>query len=174
VRCYYHADAEAVGVCSSCGRGLCAGSAVEIEGKLACKRSCEEAVARTVRLADSERRQWKRGDFYIAALGAVFLAWGAIAWPDHRLHEFALVLFAIGAAVFCWGLFNLPLALGAVLLGLGSVAVPHHHRHGLAALLFLLGVLLVGWGLVRLSRRFTSSASGLSRHGWARWHRTSG
>jgi hypothetical protein len=100
---------------------------------------------------------------YITVLGSVFLAWGAVAWPKHRLHELALILFAIGVVVVCWGLVNLPLALGAVSLGLGSVVALHPHRHRPAALLFLLGALLVGWGFVRLSRRFKTSASGFAR-----------
>lgn len=162
MRCYYHSDAEAVGVCSSCGRGLCAKSAVEVEGKLARRGSCEEAVARAARPTGGER-WWQKYDAYIAALGAVFLAWGAVAWPNHRLHQLALILFAIGAAVVCWGLVNLPLALGAVSLGLGSVVALHPHRHGLAALLFLLGALLVGWGFVRLSHRLKTSSSGFAR-----------
>ena len=157
MRCYYHSDVEAVGVCSNCGRGICAKSAVEVEGKLSCKGSCEEAVTRSDRTAGWWSQKYGA---YITALGIGLPTWGAVAWPNHRLHQFAL-----GAAAVCWGLVNFPLALGAVSLGLGSIAALHPHRHGFAALLFLLGALLVGWGFVRLSRRFKTGASGFTRTG---------
>ncbi|HEY4506115.1 MAG TPA: hypothetical protein VJJ24_01555 [Candidatus Paceibacterota bacterium] len=37
MRCFYHPDDEAVGVCSVCGKALCRRSAADIEWGLACK-----------------------------------------------------------------------------------------------------------------------------------------
>ena len=44
VLCYYHPDAQAVGTCVNCGRGLCVSCAGEAATKLACKGSCENQL----------------------------------------------------------------------------------------------------------------------------------
>jgi hypothetical protein len=54
MRCYVHRDADAVGVCRSCGRGLCPACAAEVGTALACLRRCEEDVRQ---LTDALRRQ---------------------------------------------------------------------------------------------------------------------
>ena len=45
MRCYYHRDIEAIGICKSCNRGLCAECAAEVGDGLACTDRCEEMVA---------------------------------------------------------------------------------------------------------------------------------
>lgn len=45
MRCFTHEDAEAVGVCRACGRGVCRSCAVPTEGALACRGRCEADVA---------------------------------------------------------------------------------------------------------------------------------
>src|SRR5580765_5126141 len=44
MRCFYHADAEAVGTCTHCHRGICRSCAAECDGGLACGGRCETAV----------------------------------------------------------------------------------------------------------------------------------
>src|SRR3954463_16471933 len=44
MRCFYHPQADAVGTCKHCHRGLCSGCAAEREGGLACRDRCEAAV----------------------------------------------------------------------------------------------------------------------------------
>jgi hypothetical protein len=44
MRCFYHPQADAVGTCKHCHRGLCSGCAAEREGGLACPDRCEAAV----------------------------------------------------------------------------------------------------------------------------------
>ncbi len=39
MKCYLHSEADCVGACTSCGRGICSVCAVETKGKLVC-RSC--------------------------------------------------------------------------------------------------------------------------------------
>ncbi|MGD2177434.1 MAG: hypothetical protein PVG71_06375 [Anaerolineae bacterium] len=51
MECYIHPDADAVGTCTSCGRGICSECAVEVQGKLKC-RECLAAGKATTREYD--------------------------------------------------------------------------------------------------------------------------
>lgn len=44
MRCFYHPERNAVGICSSCHRGICDECAKEIGKSLACSGNCEEDV----------------------------------------------------------------------------------------------------------------------------------
>src|SRR5262245_8963902 len=44
MKCFYHADAEAVGTCKHCHRGVCRACAAERDGGIACLNRCESAV----------------------------------------------------------------------------------------------------------------------------------
>ena len=50
MKCFYHRDIEAVGICKSCNRGLCGDCAAEIGEGLACKGRCEDTVAKLLSL----------------------------------------------------------------------------------------------------------------------------
>jgi len=52
MKCFYHPERDAVGVCKSCGKGLCGECAAEVGGKLACKDKCEDQAKA---LADFEQ-----------------------------------------------------------------------------------------------------------------------
>ena len=45
MRCFYHQEREAVGICSSCRRGICDECARDIGKSIACSGQCEEDVA---------------------------------------------------------------------------------------------------------------------------------
>lgn len=38
MKCYVHPDADSVGLCTSCGRALCAECCVDMEGRLVCRQ----------------------------------------------------------------------------------------------------------------------------------------
>lgn len=44
MKCFYHAEADAVGTCKHCHRGVCRECAAEREGGLACRGHCEAQV----------------------------------------------------------------------------------------------------------------------------------
>lgn len=44
MKCYYHPQVDAVGICKYCNKGLCLASAIDVGGGLACIGSCEERV----------------------------------------------------------------------------------------------------------------------------------
>jgi hypothetical protein len=43
MRCFYHEN-EAVGICKSCGKGICQDCAIDFKKGLACRGHCEESV----------------------------------------------------------------------------------------------------------------------------------
>lgn len=44
MNCFNHRSVPAIGLCKSCGKGLCADCATELVSGLACKASCKTAV----------------------------------------------------------------------------------------------------------------------------------
>ena len=52
MRCFYHQDKEAVGLCKSCGKGLCAECAVDLGKGLGCRGRCEEIARAIIELVD--------------------------------------------------------------------------------------------------------------------------
>jgi len=44
MKCFYHAQADAVGTCKHCHRGVCRECAAERDGGIACRGRCEGAV----------------------------------------------------------------------------------------------------------------------------------
>ena len=52
MKCYTHQDREAVGICKSCGKGLCCECAVDMAKGLACRGQCEDDTARLIALIE--------------------------------------------------------------------------------------------------------------------------
>ncbi len=117
MRCFYHADREAVGTCKSCGRGLCRECAVEFPKGLACRGRCEADAEALIQLIDRNiqlsskvpqaRRTNKRnrsvaGIFYII-FGAIFTFWGV---SDERVR----LLTVAGIAFIGYGVYWLSTA----------------------------------------------------------------
>ncbi|MBI4651644.1 hypothetical protein HY745_10245 [Candidatus Desantisbacteria bacterium] len=44
MKCYYHVEKDAIGICKNCNKGLCKECAVDVTNGLACNNSCEEEV----------------------------------------------------------------------------------------------------------------------------------
>jgi hypothetical protein len=44
MKCFYHQEVDAVGICKNCQRGICPGCAAERDGGLACRHRCEVQV----------------------------------------------------------------------------------------------------------------------------------
>ncbi len=90
MRCFYHANLEAIGICKSCQRGLCRECAVEMDKGLACQGRCEEDVRRLIALIEQNIRHQPAANFVLTrmrrtriaaavfyfVMGAGFIAWG--------------------------------------------------------------------------------------------------
>jgi hypothetical protein len=111
MRCYYHQEVEAVGICKSCSRGLCADCAVEVGEGLACRDRCEQGVAELNALLKrgSASHQIARGVYLRSAIlymivGVVCFGGGAVVLPSDALFLPGCILSAFGGFVFLLGL----------------------------------------------------------------------
>ena len=114
MKCYYHNDVDAVGVCKSCGKGLCKDCLVDLGKGLACKGHCEEDVQglistiennirlspTTTQLVSASRTNSLYRSLFILVAGAVFFTWGLMT----RSLDFAVVL---GAVFIIYGLISI-------------------------------------------------------------------
>lgn len=114
MRCFQHPDQDAVGICKSCGKGLCGACAVDLRKGLACRASCEEDVRGLIQLIEANMqispvgaKVWLgyRGNQLwnataMVLLGLLFGGFGAFNEPP-----LALVV-AMGAVFTIWGVFQ--------------------------------------------------------------------
>jgi hypothetical protein len=115
MRCFYHQDQDGVGICKSCGKGLCPDCAVDVGKGLACRGRCEEDVRavialvdrnlklapQTARLLDSSRKIRSSTATFNLVIGAIFIAWGL---TDVDRLGFIIVL---GICLLAYGIFAL-------------------------------------------------------------------
>lgn len=90
MRCFDHPDVEAVGLCKSCGKGLCVRCAHDLARGLACRDRCEQDVRDLIALTAHGLRTSARSD---SALGA----------SRQALHGSAWLLMAIGGGTLFAG-----------------------------------------------------------------------
>jgi len=84
VNCFNHRTASAVGICKSCGKGVCPACASDTGHGLACLDSCEDRVALLGRMVDNNARvlraanaQTRSSGLFAVVLGVAFLGF---AW----------------------------------------------------------------------------------------------
>lgn len=107
MHCYRHAPEPAVGVCRSCGRGVCTQCARDLGPSLACSDECAQRVNRNEALianGEAGYRMARRGSFIAVVfpllLGAMLLFFGLT--EPHRFNALSamgalLLLFAAAA-----------------------------------------------------------------------------
>ena len=81
MKCYYHHDADAVGLCKACSKGICPQCATDVGGGLACTAGCIEEVKGINALIRSNagatrvnRRAMYAWPVFMLILGALFMA----------------------------------------------------------------------------------------------------
>jgi hypothetical protein len=128
MRCYYHQDRDAVGLCKSCGKGLCADCQTDLGQGLACKARCEERVRGLIALIEHSvraapaaqtllrlnRRNWVWLGVFVLLMGAVITVLSTV---DERIRLVIplgalLSLFGVGLLVFAWKLPHVPESRG--------------------------------------------------------------
>jgi hypothetical protein len=89
VQCFTHQDQTAVGVCRTCGRGLCPACTAEVEGGLACAGRCEGDVIALARMLAAEQANLAQAQkltaagrssivgvgWFLIVAGAVLMGW---------------------------------------------------------------------------------------------------
>ena|SRR6266446_10688333 len=116
MKCFYHHDVDAVGICRSCQKGVCHQCGNDLGRGLACRDRCEgdvrgllALVEQNVRLAPTsgslimaQRRNMILACGYFLFMGLIFIVWGvSTPWKPFN---FALFL---GAGLTLFGLAQL-------------------------------------------------------------------
>jgi NAD(P)-dependent dehydrogenase (short-subunit alcohol dehydrogenase family) len=121
MKCYEHLSEEAVGVCLSCGRGLCRACAADAHGGLACRGRCEERVglllkaqdesfkvlaqtmATSERLLGLARKGFGGVAMFVLIIGVGFVAFGHRDWERMWVIALAGYVFMAFAAMILIG-----------------------------------------------------------------------
>src|SRR5262249_45447184 len=101
MNCFNHRTSTAIGICKSCGKGVCQACAVDLGNGLACRDSCEERVAFIARMVDDHPKAMKTANaqsrshsVFGLVSGILFLALGYWAYTAGQMF----------LAIFCGGL----------------------------------------------------------------------
>jgi len=90
MKCFYHHERDAVGICKSCGKGLCQECSIDLGKGLACRDHCENDAKAVIELIERNIKLTSRAESNLAAghrirngtavfnlvIGVVFLGWG--------------------------------------------------------------------------------------------------
>ncbi len=111
MKCFY-SDADAVGICKSCGRGLSLSFASEFPQGLACRNRCEADVQRLIRLSGAAA-DGPGGTASNTAVSGVFsiLAGGAFIYFAGGFSGGVSLTNFMGGAFFLFGLYSVIRAL---------------------------------------------------------------
>ena len=108
MKCYNHPEIDAVGLCKSCGLGLCHECVSEVGTSISCKNRCEADVAALNELVQRGRTAYQktsgtylRSGIFILLLGLVFLLIGIASSINSQPNYFLLIT---GALFICWGI----------------------------------------------------------------------
>ncbi len=113
MKCYYHPQVDAVGICKHCHKGLCTECAVDVGGGLACQTSnndCQAEVKFAVQSFAANKRRY-------LALGKAYSQWALlIAVPGLTFTLFGLSnaggdMYLVAAALLPIGIILLLIAL---------------------------------------------------------------
>jgi hypothetical protein len=85
MKCFYHPNKDAVGICKNCNKGLCGECIVDVGNGIACKGNCENEVKElNITLKKSKKaygrasRAYRRNAVLYAMIGLVFFIPGLI------------------------------------------------------------------------------------------------
>lgn len=107
MKCFYHQEKDAVGICRHCLKGICNECAVDFNDGIACKDRCEEKAIATSKMLQVNLTAQKGlkitrflGPIFIIILGFIYIGW---AWYCDELFEFmgmtGIVFFVFGLAI---------------------------------------------------------------------------
>ncbi len=110
MNCFKHNDRSAVGLCKSCGKGLCSDCATELVNGLACKGECESRVQLINKIIDTNsqyaaaaRYQTKTSGVFILLFGAAFLFFAVLCYVTGEDMVMAAFFGVAGGALILHG-----------------------------------------------------------------------
>ncbi len=128
MNCFNHRDKPAIGLCKSCGKGLCGDCLKELPNRLACKGPCEKQADILSRVTESDaelkssaarRRLWAvgvlsfwSGAYVVFAIGACVAAYFENENRPIAILALPTVVFAaLAFGVLQWGVYELAVGI---------------------------------------------------------------
>ena len=111
MKCFYHRDVDAVGLCKNCARGLCPECAAEVVDGLACRGKCEQAVLvlaqlihRNAQLAPRASGQYTWLGWFLVLLGVGIGYVGFFSFKGGPLNllTFLAIIFVPFGGYYLW------------------------------------------------------------------------
>ena len=99
MKCYYHNERDAVGVCRACSKGLCPDCVSDLGPAIACRGRHEEQAKGLIATQSNANRAASILPGFSIVMGVVFAMWGALSQP------FSLYLVLCGVGFAGLGLF---------------------------------------------------------------------
>jgi hypothetical protein len=106
MKCFKHPQADAVGICKHCCKGICAECVNDTAGGIVCSTQCQEEVQSIKNLLDRNKksyglmaRVYSRNALLFALMGLAFIAFGMIQGKN-------VFLLSIGGLVLLTSVFT--------------------------------------------------------------------
>lgn len=107
MKCFYHPEIDAVGICKSCSKGICMECSVDLGKGIACKGGCEEEVKAINQMMERTKGVYKKtsgayssNSIIYLLLGVLLIIFGFISWNVGDLRYYTLpagLIFLLGA-----------------------------------------------------------------------------
>ncbi len=110
MKCFYHPEVDAVGLCKGCHRGLCIDCLADVPPGVACRGKCEAEVAAVNRIVEQSKTAYGKHATAHYRNGVCMLLFGGILlliglnWALVGEWTFAWVPLGIGGICVLWGL----------------------------------------------------------------------
>lgn len=121
MKCYEHTDVEATGTCTNCGKAVCPGCSVELNGKLLCKPCAGTLAARPASWQASANRKEPALAMLLSLVGglACFMFIGLGQIYNGQVKK-GILLIALNIVISV-AVFILYMGIGIVTLGVGFI-----------------------------------------------------
>jgi hypothetical protein len=109
MRCFYHAERDAVGICNSCHRGLCHDCIADVPPSIACRGKCENEVSalnvmreRGKTAYQKTATAYQRSAIALLLMGIFFLVIGILPTPGRNPCYGTLLALPLGLFLTLW------------------------------------------------------------------------
>ena len=110
MKCFYHPEFDAVGLCKGCHRALCMDCLADVPPGVACRGKCEAEVAAVNRIIEQSKTAYakqatvhRRFGVYTMLFGVPFLLVGLV-WAAAGRWTIAWFPLVMGSVCALWGL----------------------------------------------------------------------
>ncbi len=73
--CFQHKDNQSVGLCKSCGKGVCEDCVIEFSKGIACSQECEKDAKELIEMNERGKRIYGIGDYKTNKIASGVLVW---------------------------------------------------------------------------------------------------